>query len=803
MNAAVVLAAGAGFATSALFLLKQSSTEHRHLRPRVTPMVGVLSGALAMASTRGGSTAWMISDSILIGVFAAITAGATVRAKRNPLLFCTFALAFVSFFGTATDASNALAIAALSGIPLGAAVAMRIYPQRERFLQAAIAPLVALSLLHLPTSLPQRLPSAVAGLVAVVLVSSAYGATTKRNRRTIRSTGIVFFAVAGLAVIAGVLALFNARPYAERAVSGARSGLVAAEDLKTDLVVGELDGARRNLDRARKSIRAPWAFPARAVPILGRNLAAVDDLTSSVGRLTRVSKRVVNTLDLDRFRPVNGAIDTKALVRLRSDVDAIQSPLSKSISTQRRIVNDPWIVSPLVRRLESFAPQLQKLDGDLSSLDSALTFLPRLLGGDGPRRYLLAVVTPAEARGSGGVLGNFGEITAVDGKLSLTRFGRSAELTTNGIAVERRLLDAPADFIERYSVFGASIIWSNINMGPDFRAVGMAMANHYPQSGGSKVDGVISVDPIALEALLRVLGPINVAGWPEPLDGKNTAEVLLFRSYVDKGGSDPARLELLSQVAQTVWTKITDTKLAGPRILGKELGPAARMRHFQVWMRDPAEQSYVSSLHLSGAVPENTNDNFGFVVNNASGNKIEWFLHRSIRYESVVDFSSGKVKSVAIVTLRNDSPKQGLPDYIIGNSVSDITVARGDSRLYVSMYSPLKVTGAKIGGAKLPVTRQTELGRNVFSSWIIVPSGKEITLEYELAGEVPLAGATYKVDFWSQPLVRPDDVAISVRSAQGEPAVLRAADTTGELKGSEFEFKLASTTAISAEMAPE
>ncbi len=758
----------------------------------------MVSGGLAMASATTSATAWRGSDLILVGLFAVVTSAATVRAKRNPLLICTVALALVSFLGTATNASYALAIAALSGIPMGAALAMRFYPQRERFLQAAIAPLVALSLLHLPTSLPNRLPSAAAGLVATVLVISAFNATTKRNRKTIRGVGLGLFILAGLAVVAGALALFDARTYAEQAVSGVQSGFIAAENLETSLVVGELDTAAKNLERARTAIRRPWAFPARAVPILGRNIAAIDDLTTSVGRLAQESTRVANTVDLDRFRPVNGMIDTESLRELKSDVVAIRSPLTESMALQRRIVDDPWILSPLIDRLTKFDPQLQKLDRDLTSLDSALTFLPKLLGDESPRRYLLAVVSPAEARGSGGVLGNFGEITAVKGQLSLTRFGRSAELATNGISVERRLLDAPADFIERYSVFGASILWSNINMGPDFRAVGMAMANHYPQSGGSKVDGVISVDPIGLEALLRVLGPIDVAGWPDPLDGKNTAEVLLFRAYVEKGGSSPERLELLSQVAQRVWQKVTTSQMPGPRGLGKELGPVARSRHFQVWMRDAEEEAYVSSLQLSGAVPDNRNDNFGFMVNNASGNKIEWFLHRSIRYESVVDFRSGKVKSVATVTLRNDAPKDGLPDYIIGNSVADIEVPRGDSRLYVSMYTPLEVEKARLDDTKLPVIRQTELGRNVYSSWIVIPSGKEIRLVYELTGEVPMANATYKLDLWNQPLVRADDMTVSVRSEQGESAKIAAPSGLVALRGDQIFFKMAQTVEISA-----
>ena len=52
--------------------------------------------------------------------------------------------------------------------------------------------------------------------------------------------------------------------------------------------------------------------------------------------------------------------------------------------------------------------------------------VPKMLGGDGDRRYFLAFQTPAELRSNGGLIGNFAEITYQNGDISLTRNARDS-----------------------------------------------------------------------------------------------------------------------------------------------------------------------------------------------------------------------------------------------------------------------------------------------------------------------------------------------------------------------------------------
>jgi hypothetical protein len=57
-----------------------------------------------------------------------------------------------------------------------------------------------------------------------------------------------------------------------------------------------------------------------------------------------------------------------------------------------------------------------------------------------PRQYFLAVETETESRGAGGVVGNYGLVTAVAGQVCLVRFGATPQLETNAsLALPTRL----------------------------------------------------------------------------------------------------------------------------------------------------------------------------------------------------------------------------------------------------------------------------------------------------------------------------------------------------------------------------
>ncbi len=107
------------------------------------------------------------------------------------------------------------------------------------------------------------------------------------------------------------------------------------------------------------------------------------------------------------------------MVELRRAIDAVDSP---------------WLVDQVESPLESAAAEFDDNIDQVETAVQALQAAPGLLGGDGVRNYFVAFTTPAEARGTGGFMGNYAVLTADDGALSVSEFGRTADLNAGGTA---------------------------------------------------------------------------------------------------------------------------------------------------------------------------------------------------------------------------------------------------------------------------------------------------------------------------------------------------------------------------------
>src|SRR5205814_1701063 len=91
-----------------------------------------------------------------------------------------------------------------------------------------------------------------------------------------------------------------------------------------------------------------------------------------------------------------------------------------------------WLVAPLDHRLGELAAETGSARVQAANAVQVTDLAPRLLGRDGPRRWLILFTTPAEARGLGGFPGNFAELTVDHGAISVTKFGRSTDLINGG-----------------------------------------------------------------------------------------------------------------------------------------------------------------------------------------------------------------------------------------------------------------------------------------------------------------------------------------------------------------------------------
>ena len=778
-----LLVAGAAFlgASTIVHLTKLD----RVARLASTASLIVLFGAvLGGIGAHGAPTGQVGVDAMYRGGFVALIAAAAGLAALPILALGALGILMALPFGRVDAVPVALASVVLG--TLGALRWGRRGTQNEsaettgatgatefdRPLRILAGGCLANALLRLPTDVRTLVPTGIAGLVAGVVVLAGLAAATRRTRRFAGLAILVGGAITGVGAAGAAIAARGSRSSADRGIAAARLAIAAVRRGDATSASAGFRDAATLLHEAQDGLSARDAVLGRYLPVVAPNLNAAKRLTRAGAQVATSAGRAVGAVDLHGLRGTDGRIDVDALAALQAPMAGVRADIAVAI----RELDDslgPWTAAAITRQARSLRAELYAARGTSAAAGRILDALPGLLGRDGPRRYLLVVPTPAEARGSGGLIGNYGEILADHGAITLSRFGRTIELNTNGVPPAERVLHAPADYMRRYAPFEVSKLWQNVTLSPDFPSAAEAMASLYPQSGGTHVDGIISADPFALAAILRLTGPIEVDGWPVPITADNAPTILLHDWYAQLTETrNKERIDLQGRVASEAWSRLLHSPLPALTTLGSTFGEVARQRHLQFWAERSSEQQFFRRLGLDGAVAPLAGDGFAAITNNAGANKIEWYLHRTITYDATVDLSTGAVTSTATIDMRNDAPAGGEAPYLIANGATP-PAPDGTSIQYVSLYSPLKLQRAIFDGVVLATTHDTELGRNVYAAWIRIPPGRSGVLAAEFAGTlstVPAAG--YRLELGCQPLVNDDEARVRIRIAPGTKAVV-------------------------------
>jgi hypothetical protein len=765
VNPAFLLAEPAGFVAGAAVLYRRPAFMDG---PLVVPVVALAAASAAGALAAGGSaTGWTPLDALLL---AGLGAGAVVvgTLARTRLVMVAAIVAAVAGLGSS---AFPLALAA-TGVLLASFLL-----DPDPLVDAAASGLVVQAALRLNHPVGRGQTALVAAGVLLLIGASALAQASRRRRRTVLRVvvGAGAFAVVG-AVVGGVAAWGSVRPLRRGLASVSSLGAPRADgDVATTST--RLADAQRDFTTARRALDAWWVRPAAAVPLVAQHWRVLHAAAVTGDDLAAEGRRALDAPALSDIRVVDGQIPLDQLAAIGGPVQR----LAEQLTAGRRRLSDsrsPWLLPPLRDKLDTQLVRVDGLERTTRSVSRAMPLLPGLLGGDGPRRYFLAVLSPVELRAGGGFLGNFGEITADHGRLALTRFGRPIELNKAG--GDQRHLVAPPDFTARYSRFGPAIDWANINLSPDFPSDAQVIEGLYPQSGGAPIDGVIAVDPSVLAALLRVLGPVKVASWPTPITADNALQIMLYDQYLRYGNAD--RIDFLGDAAQETWRRLTSGALPAPPQLLGALGPSVRTKDLFMWSNHPEEQKLFEDIGVAGNIAPVRGDFVGLVTQNASGNKIDYFLRRSVDYRVRLDPRTGKVDATATITLHNGAPASGLPPTIIGNELVP-PLPDGQNRLYLSFYTPWALAGARLDGTPVALDDERELGRKVYSTAIVVPPQGDATLELRLTGRLAKVGGDYHLDVYRQPTIAPDELttALSVPGAWRVPGGGRTSTTDRHL----------------------
>ncbi len=728
----------------------------RHRRRRRTRLIVrglcALAALVALTST-AAPTGIVVADRLWCAAFAAAVTYVASRASRASLVWMTGLTAVAAVGGWAL----APAVVALGCVFVANESARR----RRRIARAAAGGLAAIALLNLPGIAFHGAETLVAIAAVLPLLPSSDRRSPPAVRR--RARRVVAWG-AGALVLVGVVtavAAAMAAPSLVKGGDGAQAGLNAAGQGAQAGSAQSFTTAEAEFSRASTLLDGPWMLPARVVPIVSQHVRAMSTVARSGHELSEAAGAAATAAPYKELTTESGRVDLDQVRRMQEPVRVASEALAAAEDDMNE-ARSPWLLGPVATALDDVVDKVAEARPEVSLAADGLQVAPGLLGGDGDRRYLVLFTTPAETRNLGGFTGAYAVLEARDGDVDLATSGPVADLI---VPPGVREITGHDEFLERYDRYRPERLFQNVTASPDMPTVAEVAASLYEQSTAQPVDGVLVVDPFALEAFLQLTGPVDVEGIDMPISAENVVEFLLRDQYV-AFDTNTDRQDKLQDIGRATFDALTDRSLPGPARLGDVLGPAVAGKHLMFVPFDPAAQAFMGRLGTLGSFARPERSDFLSVrMANLRANKIDVFVHRDVSYDLAYDPATGLVEGTVRVRVRNEAPASGLPEYVIGAAGS--VVPQGTARMLTAVYTPLDAIGATLDGEPIGLEPQREAGANVFTAPVTVPSASEVVLEVQLRGVVEGMGTTYRLLASSQPLANADQLAVTVSGAEG------------------------------------
>lgn len=565
--------------------------------------------------------------------------------------------------------------------------------------------------------------------------------------------GVGFKAFLALSLLSGmgIAWLVITAALARHDLSAARS---EASILRAQITAADILGARRTADslshHARRSHRltgGPAWWTAARVPVLGEPFRTIRGISAASDELARGALGplidVGHRMDLQTLRGPDGRVDLTALSTAEPALVRARTSLRRAATIALGLPRSTWLDSADHARAQIVAT-LHRLDQAVGRAQTAVRVLPEMLGANGPRTYFVAFQNDAEARGTGGLPGAFAILRAEQGLLTFERFEND-----NVMAGVRVQADLPPEYERLYGT-SPQQLFVNSNLSPHFPYAASIWAAMWEKKTGQRVDGALALDPTALSGLLAVTGPARLPGGAQ-ITAANVVAETQNASYIRYGADVDGRKQHLIAVARAVADRVIGFD-GDPRGLVRALTQAAQQRRLLIWSAHPGVQAELAATPLSGSVPVTASPYVGMTVINSGGNKLDYYLDRSLTWQRS---GCGPRRAVRVtIRLTNTVPASVTTKYITDRSdPRQYEVRPGDHRvaLHYAATTGAVLTKAFIDGKATQFMAGGERGHPVFVLDVELPRGKTRTVVLEL--EEP--GTDGPPVVLRQPLVRP------------------------------------------------
>ncbi|MDQ0374230.1 DUF4012 domain-containing protein [Cellulomonas humilata] len=555
--------------------------------------------------------------------------------------------------------------------------------------------------------------------------------------------------LAGLAALVFVASWAIAQAW--QATNQMRQAAAAVAIAKEQVVTGDYDAVpatfseiRRHAASARAATQDPVLRLAERVPLLGRNLAVLRELTEVVDDTLAAAEPMADLVpkfSAESLAPQDGKIPLGPLTHaaevvtgVADGVTAAQEDLA-GIDTAGTVPQLGAAHTQLSEVLNQLAPALQ---------DAApvVKRIPAMLAAGGSRTYVVMFLNNAELRSLGGTALSFAEIDVADGAISLARVVP---------ATDPAFLQHTASIIPIRGGFDDSVypgavgrFIANATTRPSAETAAQVVQAEWRSAFGKEIDGVVSMDGRALAYALTALGPITLSTG-DVVTSDNVVSLLFNQVYVrynsgDILADDAAQGAVYAETVLLTFARLTSGQF-DPATLFSGLASAVQGANLTVWLADGDERA---ALERTGAgavglpVSTPTTDAAGVYINDQVGSKLNFYLGSSLTTGSAVCTPDGRVVHRETLTLTNKLPPEavaGLSPSIAGLGHADLGIPTGTQRLLLFFYLPVKAAtvGARVDGSPVELVEPIyDEGREVLALSVQVPPGEtqEVTVDF-------------------------------------------------------------------------
>lgn len=523
-------------------------------------------------------------------------------------------------------------------------------------------------------------------------------------------------------------------------------GANSLKSAQEKLTSGNFQEAKQKAQNASSSFRsASTEFNLLTLPASYIMPKRINALSSGIQSTQAISQSLSNFIEGAQILVADVAnITSQNDKKTAVDLTDAQAPLTKAYFQ----ANYAQSLASHAQDSGLFKSKFQSLEASSKSLgiysQTALDFtslIAEFAGTDSKKTYLVLLLNNAELRPGGGFIGNIGEISFDNGKL--TDVNIEDIYTLDGQLKEK--ISPPPQLTQKLGV--DKLYLRDSNWSTDFALNAATARDFYKKETGKTVDGVFALDLTFVQTLLDKMGPIKLDDYNETITtanlfdkGEYYAEVGFFPGSTQKKDFFASLTrKLISQTIDSLSTVSSGSSHTPWLALITAASQSLSEKHLLLAFDSPNLASYAKSKNWSNLIPpswfdpaddsNSTKDFLALSEANIGANKVNRYLERSINYEMTIGRDADLMAKLTI-TYKNNSPADTWPG---GTYVN-----------YLRVYAPLRAsldsylidgkTLDKSKNTKSPnpedLTSTTEGSLTTFASLIEVPVGKTKTVTY-------------------------------------------------------------------------